>query len=33
MPTWHNQAEKVETNGTDSHVGINEKSQYAYTIE
>lgn len=33
VPTWYNQAEKVETNGTDFHVGIHEKGQYAYTVK
>lgn len=31
--TWYDQAEKVETNGTDSHMSIHEESQYAHTIE
>ncbi len=31
--TWYDQAEQVETNGTDSHMSIQEEGQYAHTIE
>lgn len=31
--TWYNQTEQVETNGADSHVGIQEEGQYAHAIE
>lgn len=31
--TWYDQAEKVETDGTDSHMSVHEEGQYAHTIE
>lgn len=31
--TWYDQAEKIETNGTDFHLSIQEEGQYANTIE
>lgn len=33
MGTWYDQAEKVQTNGTDSHVRVQEEGHHAHTIE